>query len=115
MGKKKLPASTTVTTVPVIDPETVSQANRERNRKAAEIEWDKAITAANAEYGAASNGAWLRYVSGLKADTTKPGDPLWGTERDYDRQYDLDRANAVKRFNVVTDAANKKLVRGEAD
>ncbi len=115
MGKKKLPASTAVTTIPVYDPETIKRSNRERDRKAAEAEWDKALTAASADYIAAMEGAWKKYVIALRADPTKAGDKLWGQERDYDRQFDVDRKAALDRWNKVTADASKKLERAEAD
>lgn len=114
MGKKKLAASSAVATIPVYDAETISQANRERARKAADAEYDKALSTASADYTAGMEAAWRKYVIALKADPTKPGDKLWGHERDYDRQFDEDRATALKRWETVTNAAAKKLERTEA-
>ena len=115
MGKKKLTAPTAVVTVPVFDAETISRTNRERNRKTAEAEWDRVLTAASADYGVAMEGAWRKYVIALKADPTKPGDALWGKERDYDHQFDADRKAALDRWNKVTADASRKLERAEAD
>ena len=115
MGKKKLTAPTAVVTVPVFDAETISRTNRERNRKTAEAEWDKTLTVASGDYSAAMEGAWRKYVIALKADPTKPGDALWGKERDYDKEYDRDRQIALGKWNRTTQAASEKLERAEAE
>jgi len=102
--KKSHPSTQPTSTTPAIvvfDPE--------KAQKAAEAEWDKVFTSANIEYQHGMDAAWRKYVSALKADPTKPGDKLWGAERDYDRQYDKGQRAALDRFEAAMGAADKLL------
>ncbi len=104
--KKSHPPTQPTPALVVFDPE--------KAQKALEAEWDKAITAANVEYQRNMDTAWRKYVSALKADPTKPGEALWGKERDYDRQYDKDQRTALDRFNAASSAADKQLESAES-
>jgi hypothetical protein len=99
--KKSHPPTQPTPALVVFDPE--------KAQKAIEAEWDKAFTAANTEYQRNMDTAWRKYVSALKADPTKPGEELWGKERNYDCQYDKDQRAALDRYNTTMNAADKLL------
>ena len=89
---------------PKVAPVVHGEAAKAIVRKQAQTEWDKAQEEATKSYNAAMNGAWQRYLAALKLHTGKSSA---GT--DFDKQYDIDREQAVRQWRLLSERADKRL------
>jgi len=77
--------------------------------KRAEVDWTKAQEEASRNYDQAMHSAWGRYSSALRTYHTTNGKKAKTDGQDFDAQYDKERANALRTWNLACAVADKSL------